>query len=319
MDLRLRPLRTGILSVIPHAAGQVMERWRQVTVDIEESRAELVADLLVEAGALGASIEDDETRGPAVEASGRAQVLAAFDSAQGLETRVAAALSELFGRLTPVPDAELSWTDVAPRDWSEAWKEGWEPQRLGQRLVIVPSWRSFKPESEDVVLELDPGMAFGTGTHETTRLCATALEELAAVERSMLDVGTGSGVLALFAAALGCAPVMAIDNDPDAVMIARQNAVANGLERRIRFAVTADIGIAGQYQLVVANILMQPLIALAERIASKVAPDGTLLLSGLLTEQLDPVARAYRARGMREQERRSEGEWGLLRLGSVHR
>ena len=89
------------------------------------------------------------------------------------------------------------------------------------------------------------------------------------------------------------------------------------MEQRIRFAVTADIGIAGQYQLVVANILMQPLIALAERVAGKVAPGGTLLLSGLLNEQLDPVARAYRARGMMEQERRSDGEWGLLRLGSV--
>jgi ribosomal protein L11 methyltransferase len=130
----------------------------------------------------------------------------------------------------------------------------------------------------------------------------------------LLDVGTGSGILALLAARLGCAPVMAIDNDPDAVAVARQNARANRLEDRLRLAVCADVSVAGRYHLVVANILMKPLLQLAAAISAKVAPGGSLLLSGLLSEQLDEVTRAYQARGLRELERRHDGEWGLLIL-----
>jgi ribosomal protein L11 methyltransferase len=279
-----------------------------------------VSSLLGELGAPGIEIVDDETRSganPRAAPTGRAELRACFAATRGIEARVTAALSRLFADLDPPPQASLAWSDLADRDWASAWKERWQPQRIGRRLVVVPSWQSHSARPDDLVLTLDPGMAFGTGTHETTQLCAEALERIDPTGHSLLDVGCGTGILALFGARLGARPVVAVDNDADAIAIARANAIANGLADRLRLAVSSDVGVAGTFDIVVANILLATLCELADAISRRVAPGGMLILSGLLVDQLDAVLRAYLPRGLREDDRRVRGEWGLLQLRSV--
>lgn len=293
---------------------------RQLQIEIDDRHVDAVSALLGELGAPGIEIVDDETRSganPRATSTGRAELRACFTATRGIEARVTAALSRLFTNLDPLPQATLGWSELVEQDWATAWKERWQPQRIGRRLVVVPSWHHYDAAGDDVVLTLDPGMAFGTGTHETTQLCAAALERLDLVDRSLLDVGCGTGILALFGLRLGARPVVAVDNDPDAIAIARANAIANGLADRLRLAVSHDVGVAGRFDLVVANILLNTLCELAPAIAQRVAPGGTLLLSGLLVEQLDAAYRAYAARGFREQQRQTDGEWGMLLLHNL--
>lgn len=288
-----------------------------IEVEIDDRYGEAVSDILVEAGAEGASIDDDETRAIPDEPytpTGRALVRASFSPEAGIQAAVLAQLNRLFAQLSPAPDVHLSWSEVEAQDWSKKWKEQWKPQRIGERLVIVPSWERFDPRPDDLVITMDPGMAFGTGTHATTKLCAEALEQLVQPGQSLLDVGTGSGILALFAIKLGATSVLGIDNDPEAIRVAKENAAANAMPRDPRWAVNAQVSVAGQYPIVVANILMKPLLALSQAICAKVQPGGSLLLSGLLIEQLDQVSAAYQARGLTETDRRHQDQWGLLQL-----
>lgn len=206
-------------------------------------------------------------------------------------------------------------------DWNARWKEGFKPLRVGRRLVIVPTWEPYTPNPEDVVLTIDPGMAFGTGHHETTRLCLKWLEEVMGAWRhpvppSLLDVGTGSGILAMAGALLGYRPVVGVDNDPEAVGIAEENRAKNPRAASVRFlAGTADQA-AGTFAVVVANIQAGPLMAMAEVLGRKVEPGGRLGLCGVLAEQAASVISRYESLGFREHRRIQDGEWVLIELGA---
>jgi ribosomal protein L11 methyltransferase len=165
-----------------------------------------------------------------------------------------------------------------------------------------------------VEIVLDPGMAFGTGTHPTTSLCLAALSDLLAARpgASVLDVGTGSGLLAIAAAKLGAGRVAANDNDPVAIEVARENAERNGARLELTGAAVGEI--AGAFDLVVANILANTLVELAPDVAARVAPGGTVLLAGILVPQEDEVRAAYVAEGLRPALERRDGEWSLLTL-----
>jgi ribosomal protein L11 methyltransferase len=218
-------------------------------------------------------------------------------------------------------DPELSprLEEVVGDEWRDAWKEHFEPFRLSPRLVVRPPWREASPElvseqPETIVLELEPGRAFGTGLHETTSLVAQALDtrrsELAGVE--VLDVGCGSGILALAAIALGAASARAVDVDPDAARITAENAARNAMESRVR-ADTADMGALGsQWKVVVANIQAEVLIPHAAALVALVAPGGLLVLSGILVSQRDAVRAAYASLVLEEAP--EKGEWVALVL-----
>jgi ribosomal protein L11 methyltransferase len=290
---------------------------REITVDVHASHGEEVAALLVEQGAQGAWIEDDQTRavpGRAVVETGRATVRASFGTEAGLEARVVAALGGRLRAAQPAPDLVVTWRDLEEQDWNAAWKAQWQVQRIGRRLCVVPSWLEHAAQPGDLVLVMDPGMAFGTGTHETTRLCAEALEELVTTGCSLLDVGCGTGILALFAARLGAATAVAVDNDPDALAVARATAERNGLTTALQLVHSERVQVQDVYDVVVANILMQPLLELRREISARVRAGGWLVLSGLLVEQLDTVSASYAGVGMVERARATRGEWGLLRL-----
>jgi len=203
---------------------------------------------------------------------------------------------------------------LAQADWAESWKRFFTVQRVSRRLVVRPPWRRYTPRSGDVVLILEPGMSFGTGQHGTTRACLRLLDRIKPVPGDrVLDLGCGSGILAIAAAKLGCRRVLALDNDPAAVRIAAANAAANGVADTItcRTADLARLRRRGGCDIVMANILANVLVLHARRVAALLAPGprSRLILSGILAEQYATVRQAYEREGLRELGRLRDGEW----------
>ena len=207
----------------------------------------------------------------------------------------------------------LAVDSVRKQDWSECWKEHFHAFRASRRIVVKPSWEDFTPESaDDILLELDPGMSFGTGYHGTTRACLEFMDELADElgPVSFLEAGCGSGILSLAAVKLGFTPVVAFDHDPQAVMCARENlALAGASHVAVSTADVAAFAPEQPFAVVAANILAHILDRYAESIASFVAPAGHLLLAGILTEQYAGIKARYEALGFREQRTRTINEW----------
>lgn len=213
----------------------------------------------------------------------------------------------------PCPDIEYEL--LADRDWEREWMDGFTPLRMGRRLWIVPSWFDA-PDPEAVNLLLDPGLAFGTGTHPTTALCLGWLDELAgegALDgRTVLDFGCGSGILAIAALKLGAARATGTDIDPQALIASRDNAERNAVaEDDFTLALPEQLT-EGDFDVVLANILAGPLVELAETLAARIAPGGRLALSGILANQADDVLDAYRAQGLHMHEPVERDGWVCL-------
>src|SRR5262249_38800610 len=194
--------------------------------------------------------------------------------------------------------------EVPEQDWSTAWRAHHHSLRVGPRSWVHPPWE--EPPRSAVAVAIDPGMAFGTGSHPTTALCLERCDELLAEMGGgdVLDIGTGSGVIALLAKKLGAGRVVGTENDPVALEAARRGAALNGIAGVEWMLVADPARVPGRFQIVVANILLNTLEELAPAIASKVAPGGRLVLSGLLSSQADAAARAYQAQGLRPLQRR---------------
>jgi ribosomal protein L11 methyltransferase len=278
-----------------------VQRSFSVTAEVAAAEAEEASVRLFEAGAAGVEERDGSIApmpGARRPGPGRALLVAWFDDVEA--ARVAAA---------GLPGAVIG--EVEGQDWGEAWKAGLSAFGVG-RVFLRPSWirADVPPGSVEVVL--DPGMAFGTGTHPTTALCLSALDAFLAGRSgaTVLDVGTGSGLLAIAARKLGAGRVVASDNDPVALEVASENAARNGVEIEIVPAEATEV--RGPFDLVVANILANTLVELAPGLAAQVAAGGALLLSGILLHQEEEVRAAYVARGLVPAEGRRDGEWSLL-------
>jgi ribosomal protein L11 methyltransferase len=275
-----------------------------LTLEVDRGAADDLAAELVGEGASGVEVRDGEAApmpGVGEPPAGRALLVAWFPDPVAAE----AAAAGRGGRLAESPDV----------DWSEAWKRGLGPVVAG-RVWVRPSWVEATPPPGLAEVVLDPGMAFGTGTHPTTALCLAALSDLVAARPGLavLDVGTGSGLLAIAAAKLGAGRVVGSDVDPVALRVARENADANGAP--VELTDLDPERIAGSFDLVVANILANTLVELAPAIAGKVAEGGVLLLAGVLAPQEEEVGRAYRKAGLDPSAGgiRREGDWSLLEL-----
>jgi ribosomal protein L11 methyltransferase len=216
---------------------------------------------------------------------------------------------------------------VPPRDWSESWKRHFKPLVIGARLLVKPTWSRRKPARGQAVVLLDPGLSFGTGQHATTHFCLTQVVACRreTAPQSFLDIGTGSGILAIAAVQVGYSPVNAFDFDPDCVRVATENAQLNGVEERLRPAL-ADITKANrssreQVDVVCANLIYDLLISERDRILARVKPDGSLVLAGILISQFDAVQRAYAAADWRLVTAKTEKEWrsGLFRRAPAGR
>lgn len=271
----------------------------ELTLSADERSAEALADALVEAGALSVSLEDANAETPDEQplfgepglvperhawTSSRLRVLVEEEAGETIVRTAAAAMG-----IAP-PVIELR-TAVADTDWVRATQSQFPPTRISDRLWIVPTWHE-PPDPRAVVVRLDPGVAFGTGTHPTTRLCLRWLDANLRPEASVLDYGCGSGILAIAAAKLGASRVVGSDIDPQAMQAARANSEANAV--RADYTEPDSLG-AGTWDVVLANILSNPLMLLAPALLARVAPGGALVLSGILERQAGQVIEAYRA------------------------
>jgi ribosomal protein L11 methyltransferase len=221
------------------------------------------------------------------------------------------------GRIYPMPEPTFTVLDEA--DWSEAWKAHYQPVRVGRRLLVKPAWLEAPVGPDDVLIELDPGMAFGTGTHPSTQLCLTALEDQVRPGQRVLDLGCGSGILAIAAAKLGASEVLALDVDPVAVWVARENIIANGVEARVRVeqgSLESALSEPLQFDLVLVNILAKVIVEMcAQGLAQVVRPGGRLVAAGIIDEQVSEVRDALESSGLRVETRRQSTDWVALVAG----
>ncbi len=212
-----------------------------------------------------------------------------------------------YGRL------ELEMKDVDEEDWSNTWKKYYHPVQVGEHLVVCPSWEAYDRQPDDVVLTLNPGMAFGTGTHDTTRLCMELLEKYITPQDTVLDVGCGSGILAITAALLGANKIIGCDIDEVAVKVAGENAALNGVQDRIAFHqgdLTSQV--EGSFQIICANIVADVIIRLSEDAGRYLAKDGIFITSGIIDTREQDVLNALEQNGFQVIERRTSGGWVAL-------
>lgn len=212
-----------------------------------------------------------------------------------------------YGRL------ELEMKDVDEEDWSNAWKKYYHPVQVGEHLVVCPSWEAYDRKPDEVVLTLNPGMAFGTGTHDTTRLCMELLEKYITPQDTVLDVGCGSGILAITAALLGANKIIGCDIDEVAVKVAGENAALNGVQNRIAFHqgdLTSQV--EGSFQIICANIVADVIIRLSEDAGRYLAKDGIFITSGIIDTREQDVLNALEQNGFQVIERRTSGGWVAL-------
>jgi ribosomal protein L11 methyltransferase len=301
-------------------------RWLELTVEVDAEAVEAVSEILGRLGH-GAAVRPTRLiRDPLDELAAREDPEAPYELTAHLPDDAAAAEAvdrteralwhlQAFG-LRPV--GELRVRHVDDRDWTDAWKVGYQPQRIG-RILIVPSWLEPPSGTDDVMLRLDPGMAFGTGLHPTTRACLAMLQRVGPMPARVLDVGSGSGILGIAALALGADRVDAVDTDPVAVEATLANAAANGVAGQL----SARIGTLEQvpdepYPLVLANLVAAVLVDLAPRLAAHAAAAGTLLASGIIAERGNEVLAALTDAGFIQNERvddgEDDGEWVSLRM-----
>jgi len=231
------------------------------------------------------------------------------------EPEVEAARQGLEAAVAQWPEATVTVAPL-PEGWRDRWKQWFLPVEISPRLVVTPPWHAERVRAEGgpelKLIEIEPGLAFGTGQHETTWLCLEGIDVLAAqgaLHKSVLDVGCGTGVLAVGAALCGAERVHGVDNDPVAVKAARVNAADNGVSDRVTFAGTPIAEVEGTWELVLANIMTHILLAMQADLAARVAPGGLLMLSGILREQAEEIIEAFSAHGLTHVQTITRGGW----------
>ncbi|MBE6900763.1 MAG: 50S ribosomal protein L11 methyltransferase [Ruminococcaceae bacterium] len=210
---------------------------------------------------------------------------------------------------------ETSIVGVNEEDWANNWKQYYHTQRIGKRIVVTPSWEEYTPSGDDVQMRLDPGMAFGTGTHDTTRLCLELLEEVVTPETRILDVGTGSGILSVGGVLLGAPSALGVDIDPVAVKVANENAEINEVSEKTEF-VCGDLTdkVHGKFEIVTANIVADVIIRLLSTVKNYLLKGGVLIVSGIIDTRADEVENACHEAGFTTEKRLEHGGWVAIKL-----
>ncbi|NDL70482.1 50S ribosomal protein L11 methyltransferase [Vreelandella alkaliphila] len=281
--------------------------WLQLKAHVAPEQAELLEELLLAEGATAISLQDAHDN-PVFEPERGTTPLwqdtiltGLYDNLEGVDAMLERLQSAWSSQLPDDPCPTIEYELLADRDWEREWMDDFTPLRMGQRLWIVPSWLA-PPDENAVNLILDPGLAFGTGTHPTTALCLEWLDSLAVSgdlqDNSILDVGCGSGILAIAALKLGARHADGTDIDPQALQASRDNAERNHIQEQQLSLYYPEQLPDGLYPVVTANILASPLVELAGLIAGHVAPNGRIALSGILANQADDVLNAYEAQGL---------------------
>ena len=314
----------------------VITPWWELAIKLDETLADDAAALLISEGADGAEVLCADMPAPklprlantpdasAFAEPGMSVVLASFAGGMS-EVEVLDAARQALGALGLPAELPLALRRRNDTEWAESWKQFFVPLAFGERLWVVPSWdKTFTAPAGAMAIKLDPGLAFGTGQHATTALCLEILADgLTPAAARLLDVGCGSGILAIGAALLGCRHIVAVDSDATAVTVTRENAALNAVADRIAASADDLSIISGEFDWVMANIIAPVLVELAAGLAARLGAHGSLVLSGVLAEQEDEVLAAFtpllagpHGGSLRLRERRQRGEWIALRLAA---
>ncbi|MCH7697360.1 MAG: 50S ribosomal protein L11 methyltransferase [Chloroflexi bacterium] len=296
----------------------------ELAIAVRPHAVEAIADLLRRYAPSGVSIETpfdaiDEEGGVAFPIDRPVRLRAWLPAGQdATEYAIDHLRSDLLDLESDIVDG-LSVKSVAEADWADAWKEHFHVIRMGKRIVLKPSWREYDPEPSDIVVELDPGRAFGTGQHETTQMCLVELERRSEPGMVVLDVGSGSGILSVGAALLGAERVDAVDIDPAAVSATLQNAATNQVSDRVNVrqgslgaAWPFDEAPSGGYDLVLANLSARIVRELSGELLGALREGGAAFVSGIVADQEESCVEALLQAGARGLERRADGDWRLL-------
>jgi ribosomal protein L11 methyltransferase len=277
--------------------------WTEIVIEIAREHAEALSDALMEVGALSVSVEDadegtdqekplfGEPGMEPTEAAWEHSRVVALTNADDDQTAIVAAAAEQI-KLAAAP--KFTTRNVEEQDWVRLTQSQFAPIHIGKNIWVVPSWHEA-PDPDGLILELDPGLAFGTGSHPTTRLCMEWLEANPAPAKTVLDYGCGSGILAMVAKKVGAGEVVGVDIDPQAIESAAENAARNhcDIEFFLPDTFAQSKHAVQKFDIVVANILSSPLKVMAPMLSGRVAPGGALILSGVLARQAEEVAAAY--------------------------
>lgn len=295
-----------------------MSQWVEVTLKVDGEAAEAVAQELQKFCHQGVSVEQggdmpiawDEDEHPQPEYLLVRGYFADDENTEETKRQIDRVMVYL-NMMYPV--GEATYRTVADEDWADAWKVHYKPVRLGKNILIRPRWIEVETKPEDIVLSLDPGMAFGTGTHPTTQLCLEALETMVEADTDVLDLGCGSGILAIAAAKLGANKILALDIDPIAIDATIENAEDNGVLAQITAqtgSLESVLASARRFDLIVVNILAKIIIPMCDNhLGDTVRPGGKAIFSGIIEDQADDVEAALRKTGLEPYERLNQGDW----------
>lgn len=309
-------------------------QWIEVNVQVTHEAVEVVADILTAAGTSGVAIEDPQLINnlrnsgtwelcdiPEQENTEIVTVSAYYADDEKLQDRLKQIESELAAveeRIGSFRFGNIRFRSLSEKDWANEWKQYFHVTHVGESLVIKPSWEEYTPKEGEHVIKIDPGMAFGTGTHHTTNMCMARLEKVLPANAEVFDVGTGSGILAIAAALLGAKSVKAVDIDAVAVRVARENIADNGLEDKIEVK-EGDLlrGTEGQADVIIANIIADIIIMLLKDIPGKLKDDGIFLASGIISDRRADVEAAAAEAGMKVDHVDEKGGWVVMQMSKV--
>ena len=280
--------------------------WLEISINIDTSARDACSAFLMDMGCDGVVSEDFEKG-----------VMKAYlpveTSLHEVKEKLGTFLNKLAECFPEIPAPETTFTIIKNQDWSTAWRSFFYLEKITDKLMILPAWEKMPEPSESHVIRIDPGTAFGTGKHETTRMCLGALEKhgKTGIWR-MLDVGTGSGILSIYGAMLGAERITAIDNDPEAVRWAKKNIDLNELPVEIELSTTPLENVSGTYDVIAANIILNTILELSPLFPNLLAPEGVLILSGILREQTVKLEEKLQELGLEKTNITYMGEWACL-------
>ncbi|CAM2846195.1 50S ribosomal protein L11 methyltransferase [Hathewaya histolytica] len=301
--------------------------WREVRVITKSEALEPVSGIFYGLDCKGVAIEDpndilDREQGPLtwdfadiniLEYKGNAAVVKGYfakdDDIKSIISYIEGKINELKDMGIDVGNGKVEDREIYEQDWANNWKKYYKPTKISERVVVKPTWESYEKNQDELIIELDPGMAFGTGTHETTRMCIKALEENLTKESEVFDIGTGSGILAIGAKILGAKEVKAVDLDPVAVDAAKKNVEINKIDGiEVLEGNLMDV-IHGKADIVVANIIADIILFLCEDVKSFLKPGGKFISSGIILDRKNDVEEKLKEVGYKILEVKNEGEW----------
>ena len=304
-------------------------KWCEISIQTSHEAVELIAEIFRDLGASGVVIEDPELVNDYI-TSGKwdyTDIPIAKETEVVVEKAYLPVNGELEGRIQTLQQeikalesrgvntapAVLTTAELQDEDWSDTWKQYFHTEKPGERVVIKPTWEEYAPKDDEVVIELDPGAAFGTGTHATTSMCIRQLEKLVKPGMTVFDVGTGSGILSIISAKLGAINIQAVDYDDSVLKIVEENLEQNNVQDIISVA-QSDLmqNVHGKAELVIANIIADIIIRLFDQLDEHLEQGGTLLTSGIIEDRIEDVLAAAEAHGYGVVERMESKGWACI-------